>query len=485
MKLNPIPPVVIIPAFIMTVLGVAYYAHSVAGFGLPIPWWDEGQFLWPAQSIARSNTLFTEHLNPNRPIFLMLMGYSIVLGFIFKILPLSLEVGRALSFAWIATSALLFGYIARKWSIRWLIWILISLFTISRPFVVASNIIRPEAFCWLMVVVAMAAANVRPWLSLAVLFLMPLVHPNGVLFAAAGSGAALLTWPHMKRLFHKSDWTWFALVCFVWAIMAIHAAFCWNDFLKDISSSLFAYPEPILNKFQRLLLNPEQSPYFFVAVGLAWFWKTRAPNRCWIAVLSATLLAVPAIRVQMWYAVYSAAGVLVSLSLLFLWISEQSVFSTAQRRIILAFLFLLTGWHLHRADTIAGPRGYPYDMTWGWGMVTETQDVPYITDQDRLLVAKTLLPLMSSNAPKRVHFYPEGDAFFFIEYSQNGLIGYQPVGGAPPADLVVFHETRYIPKWAKNSTSNLFGGAFTSQQIHSRDSTETWTLIRPIATNTP
>ncbi|OQC55909.1 MAG: hypothetical protein BWX54_01661 [Verrucomicrobia bacterium ADurb.Bin018] len=483
MKLNPTLSMAMIIAFIATVLIVACFAHYTAGFGLPIPWWDEGQFLWPAQSIALNNTLLTEHLNPDRPIFLMLMGYSIVMGIIFKILPFSLEVGRGLSLVWIILSALLLGFIARKWSIRWLIWILISLFTISRPFVVASNIVRPEAFCWLMVVIAMAVANVRPWLSLSVLFLMPLVHPNGVLFAAAGSVAAGLTWPHMKRLFHRSDCIWFFVVCVAWSIMALHAFFHLNFFITDISFSLFAYPEPIFNKIQRILLNPEQSPYFIVAVGLAWFWKTRSPNRCWMAVLSATLLAVPAIRIQMWYTVFSAAGSLVSLALLLLWVSEQTTISTKIRGMTIAFLFLLAGWHLHRAGIMEGPRGYPHDMTWGWGMVTEKQDVPYITDQDRLAVAEKLLPLMSSNTPKRVKFSPEGDAFFFIEYAQNGLVGYQPVGGAPPADIVVFHDTRYIPNWAKNSTSNLFGGSFTSQQIHSRDTTETWTLIRPISTN--
>ena len=469
--------------FVMSVLGVAYYAHSVAGFGLPPPWWDEGQFLWPADSIANHNTLFTEHLNPNRPIFLMLMGYSVIMGLIFKVVPFSIEAGRLLSFAWITIAAFLFGSIARRWSIRWLVWSLISLFTISRPFVVAGNIVRPEAFCWLLVVGAMATANVRPWLSLSILFLMPLIHPNGVWFAAAGVGATCLTWSHMKRRFHKSDWIWFSLVCFGWITLGAHAAFHWHDFMKDISFSLFAYPESILNKFQRLLLNPEQSPYFFVALGLVLYWRKQAPNRCWMAILSATMLAVPALRIQMWYAVFSAAGQMVSLSLLLLWISERPVFTAIQRRIALAVLFLLAGWHLHRAETIAGPRGYPYDMTWGWGMITENKDIPYITDQDRAAVAAELLPLMSSDDPKRVNFLPDGDAFFFMKYAEQGLIGYQPAGGAPKADYYVVHDTRYLPPWTKRSRTIQFENTYISRQIRVRSATESWVLICPLSTN--
>ncbi len=447
--------------------------------GLPPPWEDEGFFLWPALSIAEANTLFTEHLNPEHPILFMLMGYSVVLGLLFKILPFSLEMGRWLSFAWMLTAGGLLAWMVRRLPLRSLAWGILAWAALSRPFVVAGNFVRPEAFCVLLVCVAMAIGPKRPWLALACLGFAPLMHPGGLFFVLAGIGAIVVIRPPNLWVFNRMAALAIGCLGVAWILMIIHVWRYLDFFIQDISYNLSAYPEPLANKVVRLLLDLNITPFFAICAGSLLYWRTRQPERAWMAALAAALFLPSASRTQMWYTIYTAVGQVVALCLLIAAIAEWKGEASSLRRALAIAAACVGLFLIYRDGALEGPRGYPRDMTWGWGMKTEDAAVPYLAETDSMTIIHALTPYLNPRQTIRVTFMPKSDALFFPNPATAGFVGYQPMTTSVPPDMVIYRESRYIPEWVRTyytnilfkTASNRFGN-----MIYQRDQTERWTL---------
>ena len=84
-------------ATLLAFFGAYVWVHQLAGLTFPIPWPDEGTFLWQALAFADGNTLFAPQVHPDRHIMWMPPGYMIVQGLIFKWASFSLEWARWLS----------------------------------------------------------------------------------------------------------------------------------------------------------------------------------------------------------------------------------------------------------------------------------------------------------------------------------------------------------------------------------------------------
>lgn len=463
---------------IATILAAAY-SHKIAGFGLPPPWEDESVFLWPALSFANNSTLYSENLNPERPVFFMLMGYSVILGSLFKILPFTLEIGRWISLVWLLGSTGLLAWMVRRFPLRGFVWLIIIWFALSRPFVVASNFVRPEAFCTLLVCLAMAIGNKRPWIALAVLGVTPLVHPNGVWFTLLGVGAIAIIQPNALGRMRRMDMLVLGCAGLSWMLMGMFALKHWDGFINDFGFSLHAYPEPLAQKATRLLLRPNVTPFFLICIGSTLFWRKRKPEIAWMGALGAALLFVPTIRIQMWYAIYTAVGQEIALFMLIVTIAEWDGHTSALRR-GLAILAACAGLvFIYRDGALEGPRGYPHDMTWGWGMRTEDPTVPYWTKSDRAFLANELTPNLRADTATRVAFLPYSDTMFFPEPDIDGFTAYQPVFTTVKPDIVIYRESRYIPGWVRSYYTNILFGTVRDTPgtlIHQRNQTERWTL---------
>lgn len=460
----------------------AAHAHQTAGFGLPPPWEDESVFLWPALSFAQSSTLFSAHINPDRPVFFMLMGYSAVLGTLFKTLTFSLEAGRWLSFTWMLGVAGLLAWMVRRIPLHTLAWGLIAWFALSQPFVVAGNFVRPEAFCALLVCLAMALGPRRPWIALAVLGITPLMHPNGVWFVLAGLFAMGLIQPGTMRHFRHMDVLALGCMGLAWMLMGWFVVNHWDGFIHDFGFSLHAYPEPLTNKASRLLLNPSVTPFFIICTGALFYWRKRRPEYSWMAVLAATLLWVPTVRVQMWYAIYSAIGQVIALCLAIAIIAEWKIKPLALLRALAIITAGVGIFLLYREGALEGPHGWPRDMTWGWGMKTENPAVPYWAETDQTALLHALAPHLNPGSAARVMFLPKSDTLFFPDPATAGFISYQGIFTSVLPDIVVYRESRYLPEWVRSYYTNILFNAVGDRPgiiLFQRDQSERWTLYIP------
>src|SRR5882724_2436943 len=63
----------------------------------PVPWPDEGSFLWQALAFRDGFSLFAPEVNPEREAMWMPPMFMVLEGLIFKVVPFSLEASRTLS----------------------------------------------------------------------------------------------------------------------------------------------------------------------------------------------------------------------------------------------------------------------------------------------------------------------------------------------------------------------------------------------------
>src|SRR5205814_10396522 len=81
-------------ALVLAVFGVSFlWLRKVHELSYPVPWPDEGSFLWPTLAFRDHASLFAPELFPTREVFWMPPGFMVLEGLIFKIWTFSL--GRA------------------------------------------------------------------------------------------------------------------------------------------------------------------------------------------------------------------------------------------------------------------------------------------------------------------------------------------------------------------------------------------------------
>ena len=197
--------------------------------------------------------------------------------------------------------------------------------------------------------------------------------------------------------------------------------------------------------------------------------------------MAAALLVVPQLRTQMWYVLYVALGQALALCLLL-----RGVFIFHIRpvfQVVTAVLVALMGLgFMYRGGYLEGPRGYPHDMTWGGGMVTESPHDPYLTEQERMAVRKELLAMTATaDRPLRAIFFSRADAMFFLDTMKAGIFPIQPIFHDEVPDVYVWHENRYFPKWVReygmSQTTNIVGNA-EGREIWS-DGQRRWVVYLP------
>src|SRR5881394_638765 len=157
-------------------------AHDLT---FPVPWPDEGSFLWPALAFRDHLTLYAPELNPAREIFWMPPGFMALEGMIFKVVSFSLDRARFLSALYFVGAILCLVVQVRGSRARFGHALLIGVFTFAPIFQLVGNTARMESLVLLLACAGFLLLDRGKAAGLGVLAAGPLVHPNGMFAASA------------------------------------------------------------------------------------------------------------------------------------------------------------------------------------------------------------------------------------------------------------------------------------------------------------
>src|SRR5512142_1064509 len=86
------------PAVLLGVVCAAYlFRRHQVDLRFPVPWPDEGSFLWQALAFRDRFSLFAPEVNPEREALWMPRGFMVLEGLFFAAVPFSLSAARSLS----------------------------------------------------------------------------------------------------------------------------------------------------------------------------------------------------------------------------------------------------------------------------------------------------------------------------------------------------------------------------------------------------
>jgi len=477
-------------------VGLAVFAalivwqHIRAGYSLPTPWPDESHFLWQAEAVADHLGLHTVELNPDRSVFWMPPGYMYLVGLVFFVFGAKLAVARTLSLvlllvAFGSTAALL-----RRRTLPLLSLLFCGVVLMHPSFVAVGNVARPEAL-----LLAVVCGGYLLWFSrhrhqgLAVLLLGPLVHPNGLFFLPPVLLMAAFDPTIRKQLrsIKLSGLIVLLVVLLFWLAYVIWVVANWGDFTHDIGFQ-------IARKAGRDIWSSIFSPYSMLMLLLS---LTLLIYGSIERLRSAALLAiaVPSWIIakyghEMWYEPWEHLAVLLILTALL----HQAYYALTTRwqpRVRFAGNALFTVFAVfvlffaHRSGSILRLSRYPTDQQ--WKSMSYQTDIPYLTATDCVAVDSAIQARSWPERPPRVVFLPRADCFLYPDSVLDRLKTIDPLFHKAPADLLVVHESRYLPHiWSGFIERDLKAmgrdSLRSSELVRKRDSTELWYLVAPDST---
>lgn len=475
-------------ALVVAILGISAWVHALAGFTLPFPWNDESMTLFPARNMAEHQRLFSPEMNPEKVIFCYPVQDAL-LGVMTMALGPGLGWARHLSWVWTALSLVLLALWLRRAPGRFVLLGVAGWFYVSAPLVVAGNIVRPEAMMLAIFAALLVAAKAgRPWMVGACGVLAASLHPAGAIgagFASLGAAWMILrTRPRPDRY----DLAVLALAALAAGYFAQVVVRHWADIREWF---LATSSEPMTQDAASIL----SSPWLVLFLGLhvvflAWAaWRDR--SMVIPVLLGCGVALIPAIRTQMWYDSYRAWTVLLTVlngacligrGLVRIDRPSHTLLRAVMHHVVAAAAALPLLWNAYGHGWLEGPRGYPRELQWGWGMRMGDPDVPYYREQDREALEAALRGRIGDTA-YRLSMLSEADSILMWRGLGRHLF-YQQVRTPVEPDLVIIHDSRYKPDWVRDihrsrtEASHRFAGV-----LHERDDTERWTLwVKPHVT---
>lgn len=467
-------PILII---VIAVLLISYDAHRVADLTLPPPWNDESWSIYPAKNIALHGRLWAPELNPEKVIFC----YPIQEALLAVTWPLhegDLRTLRDAAWAFTVMAYLLTAAWMAKAPGGWVGILIFSAFFLSAPIVVAGNIVRPEAPMMMLFALAMLFAERGSlYKALAVAALAAALHPAGIIGLGPFAVGCVADVARERPTPSKSDWVVLSIAVGIWGYYVQSAVRYWKAYLEVITS---AYSEPMTQSWENFLT----SPWLLCVVGTAlllvcisWFVR---PEWVLPGVALLGVAVIPVIRTQMWYECYKSwsIGLLCAMGVMLLAEVGHRLFPRFPRLLVYTVSVVASLPMLHfayRHGWLEGPRGYPHDMTWGWGMIARDPAVPYFTAEDEVHVLSALRVHTESKSG-RLMVRPDAEALLYRSGFEP-LQLYQPVRASVSPDWVLLRRSRYIPQWVRETHfSGITNGYREVAILHARDGTEEWSL---------
>lgn len=461
---------------VLTVL-LSAWAHRCAGLTLPLPWGDEAWLVWKSRSLLETGSLFTPELNPDRMI-VNFPVYEVIQAAVLWCVGPDLERLRWSSWAF---SMAAYGFTLawlRRLPLRLLTTSVLSAFFLSAPVVAAGNILRPDSLMLSYATVCLwLYSSGRRWLMLAVLGLALVTHPMGPFIALVFGPLWLLDVIRRPGWPDRVGGVALALATLVGMGVAAYVVVHWADVVRDYT--LIAGDHMSESPWRNLWRHARH--LWMLGLLLAAVAAVRWERRLLPALgLALTLQLLQVMRLEMWYALhqqYSAAVLFLALPVLV----QAGLRGRPGGRRWATGVALVVGAGLMlfalRTGMVEGPRGFPRDLAWGWGM-RATGEVRYAEERDLEAVAAALRAHVSDpQAP--VIFRPEGEAFLFSDRLRGRVRVMVPIDAQIQPQWLVQRDSRYIPDWvARGGRAYVARAGRDPVVLHEREGTERWTLWR-------
>ena len=477
---------------LLAIVGSYFWVHTTLGLEYPIPWPDEGSFLWPALSIQKHNTLLAPELNPYRPVMWFPPGYMIVQGLIFKVTGFSLQWARTLSAVYIMAGAALLAAVLKRLRHPVLNLLLCAVFLHSPIVWFVGNVARMESLIFLLASAGLLALQRgRIYVGLAVIALLPLIHANGLFFClGAGVYFLVIAWRDSSKLRpSRLDVIVVGLALISWLLYVAYVFVYWEAFLNDMGYAL-RFKRFVSGEAGGVLArakSPEgMIPGISIAMGLIYATRAALPA-LFLLVYAAPLLLLSVSHIGWPYDIYAAFMYLL-LSVILLEVGTHHMgralrleSGVPRRALVVTGFLIIAGfdcWALRNLRLLSDTPAISTVRPEG------SSDVPYFTGSDDEAVRQFLRSLESSG-PASVVFYPWADALLFHDMESENLRLMQPTFHEGHADVQIVHQSRHIPGWVVERMQH----QIVSQQgihrnldqweiIRSRDGTEFWRYNR-------
>ncbi|MBM4364509.1 MAG: hypothetical protein FJ104_17655, partial [Deltaproteobacteria bacterium] len=430
-------------ALAVVVPGVVLLARRASvAFTYPVPWPDEGSFLWQALAFRDTGGLFTPELNPTREVLWMPPGYMVLHGLLYRVVPFSLGLARSVSGLCLVAAFGLLGVMYGKLDRRYVHALLAGISLNGPALLMVGNVARMESLVLLVACLGYALLDRGRPAGLLVLLLGPLVHPNGLYPLAAACLLAVVR----RRDLDRPGIRTFALLAAVlaaWVTYGLYAARHADSFVADMVAQL---------RFKFYVSSAEGGPLgrlgepvmigTALALGVGTWLARRDGRRAeWLAALGGALW-VQSISANGWlYDGYPAVAALVGAIVLVEGLlgrvrGRAAALGVVGALVVTSAATVLFSPFLQRSlDRVVVPRA--------------ERDPVYVTESDLAAVRAYLVAQHVPGQHLAVQCIPDADALFFEDLRSPALGFVQQTMFDARSSIVISHESPWFPDWIR------------------------------------
>jgi hypothetical protein len=449
----------------------------------PVPWPDEGSFLFQMLALRDHFTVLTPELHPVRGPMWMPLGFMALEALIFRVVPFSLRSARLLSTLFLCGAAAGVAVSLRHSRARLGQVLILAVFLFAAPiFAFAGNVARMETLVIALAVSGFVLLERGRLAGLGLLLLGPLVHPNGTFAVVLGLAYCLWT-PSLRRSPGRADRVVLAGAVLAWAAYGVCVAAHWRGFVTDMGNQLRL--KVIVGAQAGGIAERLAEPVVFASLAALVVSFAAARRRgvrvSVMAWLTAAFLAQSVFTAGWLYDIYPAFAALVASMLLVdaaaAWLGGLSSERVQAGALAVVSLGVALGagryivrspFVVHSLDRATVPRA--------------EFDPPYFIEQDRVTVGRRLVEIAKRRQFVRVQFIPDGEGVLFHDLRSPSLHFVQQTYADRPSEVLVLHQSVWLPPFVRDmEVAKLLIMHPGSQEsdgevVHARDETESWTV---------
>lgn len=413
----------------------------------PVPWPDEGSFLWPALAFRDHFTLYAPEVSPAREIFWMPPGFMVFEGIVFKVVTFSLARARLLSTLYLLLAFACLAVQVRRSRARFGHALLLAVFAFAPVFQLVGNTARMESLVLALSCGGFLLLDRRKTAGLGVLAVAPLVHPNGV-FALAGGIVYWLVAFRGQRKPTRTDLAVLGAAALFWLLFVLHVNRHWNAFMEDMTSQIrWKQSEAALNgPLLTRLLQPFRAVTAAVLV-IAAVPALRLRARVGaMACLGSSFLVGSGFTYGWLYEVYSAMGALFAAMILL-----ELANGLGERVSSSRVPFVIAGAGAVLSGGLVWISTHPFLMaSVHRATIKAAPGAVYCTTQEHDLVEGFIKRAIRKNGPIVVQFLPDADSLLFHDLRSPSVQILTQTYFSTRPDVYILHDSPWFPPFLRD-----------------------------------